>query len=291
MPKTCLALLFLLFFNDTYSQDTTKILFIGNSLTYYNRMPQMVRMMFEESGKAVRIYQRTDPGMNIKTHLELMTNYGGTLGEKFQPSMDKLVQEKLIDIWGSITPFQLSLNTFQEIHFDYVILQEATIRLLIPHLREDFFEIMHAFRKAAEMSGGKLLFYQPYPTYKYPKTYCFPNPESKEGFSCADELTDSEQELSIYSRLCTEIMAEDSVQIVPIGRAFEESRKAYPSYNLLSDEQHPSRLGSYLIAYTVYRSIVKENYLKEFSFIQDVDKSTLKGVFDVVDKVIRKGRY
>ena len=250
MLKNSFAVLFLLLKINSHAQDTTRILFIGNSLTYYNRMPGMVQKMFEESGKAVRVYQRTDPGMNLKSQINDILNYRGNHQQKFEPAKDKLIQEKLIDVWGSVTPFVLTEKTFETVHFDYVILQEATVRMLIPHLREDFFEIIHAFRKAADMSGGKLLFYQPYPTYEYPKTYCFPNPASKDpGYSCSDELINSEQELGIYARLCTEIMEEDSVQIVPIGRAFEETRKANPGNQLLADDnQHPSKLGSYPIA-------------------------------------------
>lgn len=268
MTKTYLAVLFILFYTVIYAQDTTKILFIGNSLTYFNQMPQTVQKMFEESGRTVKVYQKTAPGMNLKTWLDIIMSDGDRVGD-----------------------FQLNRTTFRQEKFNYIILQEATIRLLVPHLREEFLAIIHTFKTLADESSGQLLFYQPYPAYQYPQTYCLPDPNSKDGFTCSDKIVDSDQELTAYARICTEIMQEDSVQIVPIGRGFEEVRKTYTAHNLLADEQHPSPLGSYLIAYTIYRSLLKENYLQEFSFIQDIDKNTAKDIFGVIDKIVRRNRY
>jgi len=254
---------------NAFAQDTTRILFIGNSLTYFNKMPQIVGKMLEESGKTVKIYQKTNPGMTLKMHFDIIDSNG-----------------------DRIDGFQLNRQTFQQIKFDYIIIQEATVRLLIPHLREEFFAIAHSFNKLAQESGGQLLFYEPYPTYQYPKTHCLPDKRSADmSFSCADEMLDSAQELAVYARICTDVKQENQAQIVPIGRGFEETRKIYPAYNLLADKQHPSILDSYLIAYAVYRSIQKESFLNTFNFIENADKTALHHVFAIVNKLITKNQY
>lgn len=46
------------------------VLFIGNSLTYYNSMPEMLKEMLADGGDLVNIEQSTFPGMSLSAHLD-----------------------------------------------------------------------------------------------------------------------------------------------------------------------------------------------------------------------------
>ncbi len=48
--------------------DSTKVLFIGNSITYFNNMPQMFRSISNDNGKAVSIAMHTPGGTGIVNH-------------------------------------------------------------------------------------------------------------------------------------------------------------------------------------------------------------------------------
>ena len=227
----------------SYGQETTKILFIGNSLTYSNDMPQMVENMLKESGKKVKIFQKTDPGKWLKQHFDEINGCNTTL--------DALT---------------ISLNTFESEKFDFIILQEANIRLLVPTMREESISTIHLFSEIAKKNNSKLLFFQPYPLYNYPQQYCYPNPRTQDIY-CSENITSNSQELSAYSLFCNKIHNDDDVGIIPIGKNIDILKNSFPNHNFFSDDGHPSKLGSYLISFMIYQSIVKKDYINNFSFI------------------------
>jgi len=68
---TKLLIISLLLFASQYSwavNDSTNVLFIGNSITYFNNMPSMFRNIANNKGKAVRIATHTPGGTGIVDH-------------------------------------------------------------------------------------------------------------------------------------------------------------------------------------------------------------------------------
>ncbi|MCK0107855.1 hypothetical protein MWU58_00985 [Flavobacteriaceae bacterium S0825] len=71
-----LSLIFLIFFLfsiDVTSQvkkDTINVLFVGNSFTFYNNMPQMVQSMSDEGSIYLKTSQSTVGGSSLKDHWE-----------------------------------------------------------------------------------------------------------------------------------------------------------------------------------------------------------------------------
>lgn len=62
-------LLFLLsFFNMTAQEDTLRVLFVGNSFTYFYNLPQVVSAMAAEKGEVVLTRQSTVGGSNLEQH-------------------------------------------------------------------------------------------------------------------------------------------------------------------------------------------------------------------------------
>lgn len=56
------------FFVLAQKKESVKILFIGNSFTYYWNMPELVGAMAESQGIAVEVYQSTVGGSNLEQH-------------------------------------------------------------------------------------------------------------------------------------------------------------------------------------------------------------------------------
>lgn len=61
---------FLLFNISVHSQAQTRILFVGNSYTYYHEMPEMVRKLAEVNGVTVEIMSAVNGGVSLKDHWE-----------------------------------------------------------------------------------------------------------------------------------------------------------------------------------------------------------------------------
>src|SRR6056297_239288 len=65
----CLVLLMLLAQMSTRAQsDTLKVLFVGNSFTYFYNLPQVVSAMAQEQGSAIMTRQSTVGGANLEQH-------------------------------------------------------------------------------------------------------------------------------------------------------------------------------------------------------------------------------
>ena len=155
----------------------TKILFIGNSLTYFNNMPETMQRMFEESGQYVKIYKITLPGTTLKQHLDILKGYNTTL--------------EIND--------NLSIISFEEEKFDYIILQEATGSLLNNFKKEESIQAISEICEINQKYGCKILFYEPYPTYEYPKIHCFYVKKIND-VNCSKEIKNSSEELNLFSK-------------------------------------------------------------------------------------------
>ena len=61
---------FLFLLVSVYSQktDTEKVLFIGNSFTFYFNLPLVVESMAEVKGVDLDVYQSTASGVSLKDH-------------------------------------------------------------------------------------------------------------------------------------------------------------------------------------------------------------------------------
>ena len=69
--KIAIAIVFFGCSQITHSQDNKeKILFVGNSFTYFNNMPQMVEAMARAEGDALLTRQSTVGGSNLMQHLK-----------------------------------------------------------------------------------------------------------------------------------------------------------------------------------------------------------------------------
>lgn len=191
--------------------ENLKILFIGNSYTYYNSSPQIVKTLINEKfpNKIVDVQLISQGGMTLKRHWE-----GG-----------KAVQVIKSDQW------------------DYVILQEQSklgMGLIIDNdfyfgQTDNFYEYARKFDAEIKNVGAQTAFFMTWSTKQ------------------------KQEEQEILTHAYSSIAKELNAKLIPVGLVWDNvrSNKDFDLYDY--DGSHPSAHGSYLVATSIFSSLLEEN--------------------------------
>ena len=213
------------------SSSPLRILFLGNSLMYYNDMPGIFAALAGAAGKNVCVDSVTKGSATMAQFADRSTEIGAA-------ALEKLTEKR----------------------WDYVITEPS--RRITPD--ED--TVLRAetaaagfIKKLAEEAGAELLFYD-----------VWGNNDGKLGVfrvtsGSATEKTGSRSiaraEHTAFMHRVNFRIAKDigGVRLIPAGPAFEKAMETAPGLNLYhTDNRHPSPAGSYLAACAVYNVIFKE---------------------------------
>ena len=209
--KKILTFIFLVSVTLSWSQsmvsDTTKILFIGNSYTYYNSLPELVKGMAQEKfpNQVIETQLVSQGGMTLKRHWE---------------------EEK-------------SIQAIRSGHWDFVVLQEQSKLGMGVVINDDFYfgqtdlfyEYARKFDEEIKNAGAKTVFFMTWSRSD--------NPEEQEILTYA------------YSSIAKEL---DAI-LAPVGLAWDQLR-TNTTFNLyVADGSHPSPMGSYLAASTIFSTL------------------------------------
>jgi len=200
------------------SKEPVKILFIGSSYFNYNDLPLLVKNLAETSGKEVYIDRQITNGMYLSDHA------------KSSSTRAKIRKQD----------------------WDYVVLQGAGTVTAYP----DFFtghpvyasleKISEKVRKNCEST--KLIFCMPW--------------AFEDGMAWKEGWTDTYEDMQVKIYNNTLQYAEElNLMVAPVGWAWYSvlKEKNYPLHYLhMSDWNHPSERGSYLMACVIFSSIFKE---------------------------------
>ena len=191
--------------------DSLKILFIGNSYTYYNSSPELFKALVNERfpNKTVNIQLVSQGGMTLKRHWE-----------------DGRALEAI------------KSNTW-----DYVILQEQSklgMGIIIDDdfyfgQTEHFYEYARKFDAEIKKSGAKTAFFMTWSVKQKP------------------------EEQVILTHAYSTIAKELNAILIPVGLVWDNVRtkNQFNLYNM--DGSHPSAYGSYLVATSVFSSLLDED--------------------------------
>lgn len=220
--KILSALLFIAInsFNAVFAQDTLSVLFLGNSYTAYNNLPQLVKSLSSSSGKTLITDWYTPGGMTISGHTK-----------------DPIVIDKINQgIW------------------DYVIIQEQSQIPGINYLRYNSMypaltELKEMVKKANPCArvityitwGRRYGGQQCDPT----NTYCSPV------FSDFNHMQDS------LTVAYNEISDKLNMQCAPVGVTWQNILNDTNLVLHSNDNSHPNADGSYVAALTIYSCIWK----------------------------------
>ncbi len=239
--------LVLLSFSGHAKKEPKTILFIGNSLTYFNDMPQTLQKMFEEQNDNYVVDQRTPPGESLAGHVSHVS-IGTDVTRRANPGETPTTIERLLSK-----------------KWDIVVLQEGTVQCLVPESRRYcFMPAVKMLDSIVRSRGGKTVLYQAYPLQPYPKQYCYPaiaikmNMPVKKNVSlnqtcCSREYQGYEDEYSTIDSVYKAAARMGNIGLARVGYAFKMCRQKHPEIQLYADDDHPSPQGSLLMACVFYK--------------------------------------
>jgi len=254
----------LIFINCQQNQQTpTKVLFIGNSLTYYHEMPSLLQAMLDESADNYEIEQSTYAGYTLKGHLDHII-----IGEHQDGVYTRQKEE------GETTA---TIKKLEANNYDYIILQEQTGGAAIPEMREIFLtKTLARYEDLIDTNKTKIILFQNFPIQKnYPRKYCKSIDDKK---YCSELFNNLEEEMAVIRRG----FEGSKKDVVKVGEAYYEVIKNHPEINLYSDESHPSKEGAFLSALVFYQYFTKgkTTQLKYIANLNVKDADILKRVVE-----------
>lgn len=253
----------------TQGDDTLRFLFLGNSLMFYNDMPNIFNNMAKSAGKDVYVASVTEGSATISKFASVSTTIGA--------------QTK-----------RLLTNS----KWDYVIIEPS--RRITPYDTTVLNGEIAAAKKIqdlAKAAGAEVLLYSVWGN----------NSGSLKVYEQTDDVTTVGKETKNISRVAhakfmyevAEKVSEalGNVTIIKTGYGFENFIAENPDINLYhSDKTHPSLEGSFLAAATVYGTVFNERsvdsgYTQGIASAQKLleaaDKTVIDGVIpDLTEKEV-----
>jgi len=231
-------------------KDTLYILFIGNSLTYVNCMPDNLEWLLQNNNYKAKVYQSTHPGFSLFNHVNSNAKY-----------ITKDVCESIQPKGKSET---VKLLTSRK--WDYVIFQDRS-------LSED--SILFALKFLINQKTSKhYLLYQQY--YK------------KFDFSLEDDIkTELFQIDSASNSIQYQIPELTIIQVNKFFREIVETTNI-SMYNDV-DDPHPGRYTTFLVNALIYKEITKKLPKKYYPGTVNcnyqnniLNKQTLKRILKII---------
>ena len=197
----------------------TSVLFIGNSYTFFNEMPTAIFAHLAESeGRSLRVESITKGGFTLSKH----SNPENEIGARVAAALDGAKQGK----------------------YDYVILQEQSVRPALDDARALFYDAVRDLAKRARAIGATPILYATW--------------GRKAGGEKLDECGFTNESMTwrlaaAYNAIGKEL----DIAVAPVGAAFYDVYTNHGQevelYN--KDLSHPSYVGSFLAALTLYAKI------------------------------------
>ena len=253
----------------------SSILFVGNSLTYYNDMPQMVQKMLDNQKVKYKVEQETYSGIQLTQHLNRKITTTTNKGAKLTPL--------------GVNDTSETVNRLYSENWDFVVLQTGTVGLLIPEARR--FQVTPAilgFKEKLKNTNTQFVLFKTWPSLDtFPKKHCHPSAvidkSIEKGMCCSPLITSIEQEAKLVNEAYDSVAIETNVPTLPITDCYMDIIKNHPTINLYHDESHPSILGSYLSACMFYKYFTKQK-ASTINYTGNIDEKTAKVIQNVVDK-------
>jgi hypothetical protein len=213
------AFLFTVFLNGI-SQETKKVLFIGNSYTYYNNLPQMLADMALTTNDTVIFDSSTPGGYTLQAH----------------------------------TTNQTTLNKIMAGGWDFVVLQEQSQRPSFP-LSQVQVEVF----PYAQFLDSMINAYNPCAETVFYMTWGRKNGDAANCPVWPPVCTYGGMDSLLHLRYMMMAEMNDAI-VSPVGAVWRYIRTQYPSIELYDpDESHPSLKGTYAAALTFYTALFRKN--------------------------------
>lgn len=207
------------------------ILFLGNSLMYYNDMPRLFAQIATAEGKKVNVQSVTKGSATISDFTDHRTEVGAQ-----------------------------AIPLLKNNKWDYVIIEPS--RRISPYentVKETELESAKKIQEYAHAAGGEVMLYSVWgnnngTVIEYKAVSPISMPE------VATHMMGRKSHTKFMHEVNLEFAAAlGDVKVALAGYAFENFIAKYPNINLYhSDERHPSPVGSYLAAAVIYATMFGE---------------------------------
>jgi PKD repeat protein len=203
------------------AQNTLSVLFIGNSYTSYNNLPQLVQSLSTSAGKTLNIDSSMPGGYLMSSHLNDATTFA------------KISQG----------------------NWDYVVLQEQSQIPTIEFYRDnDMYPAMTDLKALIEQYNpcAKIITYMTWGR-RYGGQQCDPS-----GTYCSPVFANFNQMQNSLTSAYLEISEQLNVQCAPVGVVWQNILNNSTHVLHSGDNSHPNIDGSYVAACTIFSSIWKQ---------------------------------
>lgn len=207
------------------------VLFLGNSLMFYNDMPALFASIAKAEGREVNVRSVTKGSATISDFADESTKVGS-----------------------------VAIPLLKEQTWDYVVIEPS--RRISPYensVRDAELASAKKLRLLAQAAGGDLLLYSVWGNdngrvieYRAESPIYFPEVER--------HAMERKPHAEFLHRVNLEFSAAlGGVRVAPAGKAFESCIEKHPELELYhTDRRHPSPIGSYLAAAVIYATIFGE---------------------------------
>jgi len=245
MKKILFSIVFIPVF--VFSQQTKEVLFIGNSYTYQNNMPQMVSEIALSFGDTLIYDSNTPGGATFNMH---STNQQ-TLSKINQQQWDYVVLQAQSQE-PSFSPGQVANDTY------------PYAKILVDSIHDN-------------SSCTEPLFFMTWGRKYGDQQNCAVYPPVCTYLGMQQRLRESYLEMALT----------DSASCAPVGMAWKASIAIDGTLNLYSsDDSHPSIYGSYLAACTFYTSIFKKSSVGSSSWPTAIDSATAYSLQQIASNTV-----
>jgi hypothetical protein len=206
--------------SDIKGQDTLRVLFLGNSYTSYNNLPQLVKDLSTSAGKVLITDVNMPGGFTISGHLNDPT----------------------------------SIAKVSQGNWDYVVVQEQSQLPTIDYYRyNDMYPSLTNLKMFVEQFSpcAKLITYMTWGR-RYGGQQCDPN-----GVYCSPVFTGFNHMQDSLTSAYMQISDMLNIQCAPVGVAWQQVLNDTNLVLHSADNSHPNMDGSYLAACAIYSSIWK----------------------------------
>jgi hypothetical protein len=250
------------------SQNKDKVLFIGNSLTYYNNMPHMFEKVCENFNLNLTKEQSTYSGVSLKTHTSIFWYKKKGIDvetlKKYKELQDKF------KVNSSKTIYPTTIEKIVNNNFKYIFIQEQQNYILNTFLRNNY--TLPALKQfdSIKKEGTKIFLFQGYTGINYGKrclkfTVC-QQKKCVDEFYCSPDFKSFEEMNDTIINLYNSISQKIACEISPISQVFEQFRKNQPKLKLYKKGNHPTKQASFIIACVYFASISKTKNFDKLTY-------------------------
>jgi len=247
-----ILLIFILFVAYSVNSQTKKVLFLGNSYTYVNDLPNLIKNLAQADGKTLIYDQNTPGGYSLEGHSTNTTSLGKIASNNWDFVVIQDQSQK-----PSFPPSQVATDVYPyaKILVDSIYANNECTEPLF-------------FMTWGRQNGDQdnCPYYAPLCTY-----------EGMQG-----RLRESYLEMGV----------DNMASVSPVGMAWQKTREITgDTINLYSsDESHPSIYGSYLAACVFYTSIFNASPVNN-SFISTLSDTTAHLLQQIAYQVVTDSNY